>query len=314
MLAILAPGQGAQTPGFMQPWFDFFASIGAAEISNSMTEQWSKVSGVDLLHLGCTADADEIRDTANAQPLLLFGALTGAGALFAGDSSSISLVAGHSVGEIAATALANVIDADEAFTLVSARGREMAKAAEGSGTGMSAVLGGDREVIVAHLASLGLTPANENGGGQIVAAGSMTALAALAENPPEGARVRPLQVSGAFHTSVMQPAVESVRTVASGLSLKEPQIQILSNKDGALVTSGAEVMNRIVGQIAGPVRWDLCMQAMADMGITGVIELPPAGTLCGLIKRAQPTIETFALKSPEDLAAAREFVAKHGGK
>ena len=176
------------------------------------------------------------------------------------------------------------------------------------------MLGGDREVIVAHLASLGLTPANENGGGQIVAAGSMTALAALAENPPEGARVRPLQVSGAFHTSVMQPAVESVRTVASGLSLKEPQIQILSNKDGALVTSGAEVMNRIVGQIAGPVRWDLCMQAMADMGITGVIELPPAGTLCGLIKRAQPTIETFALKSPEDLAAAREFVAKHGGK
>ena len=314
MLAILAPGQGAQTPGFMQPWFDHFAAHGAAELSDSLTAQWSQVAGVDLRHLGCTADADEIRDTANAQPLLLFGALTGAGALFAGDASSISLVAGHSVGEIAAIALAQVINADQAFTLVSARGREMAKAADGSGTGMSAVLGGDREVVVAHLASLGLTPANENGGGQIVAAGSMAALAALAENPPEGARVRPLQVSGAFHTSVMQPAVEAVRNVASGLTLKDPTLQILSNKDGALVTDKDEIMNRIVGQIAGPVRWDLCMQTMADMGITGVIELPPAGTLCGLIKRAQPTIETFALKAPTDLAAAHEFIAKHGGK
>ena len=279
-----------------------------------MTDHWSKVAGVDLRHLGCTADADEIRDTANAQPLLLFGALTGAGALFAGDASSISLVAGHSVGEIAAVALAQLIDADSAFTLVSARGREMAKAAEGSGTGMSAVLGGEREVVVAHLAALGLTPANENGGGQIVAAGSMDALAALAENPPAGSRVRPLQVSGAFHTSVMQPAVEAVRAIASSLTLNDPQLRILSNKDGALVTDKSEIMNRIVGQIAGPVRWDLCMQTMAEMGITGVIELPPAGTLCGLIKRAQPTIETFALKAPSDLEAAREFVAKHGGK
>ena len=298
----------------MQPWFDFFASIGAGEISNSMTAHWSEIAGVDLRHLGCTADADEIRDTANAQPLLLFGALTGAGALFAGDASAVSLVAGHSVGEIAAVALANVVDADQAFELVSARGREMAKAAEGSGTGMSAVLGGDREVVVAHLASLGLTPANENGGGQIVAAGSMDALASLAENPPEGARVRPLQVSGAFHTSVMAPAVDAVRTVATGLTLNAPQLQVLSNKDGALVTDSTEIMNRIVGQIAGPVRWDLCMQTMADMGVTGVIELPPAGTLCGLIKRAQPSIETFALKAPTDLEAAREFVAKHGGK
>ena len=314
MLAILAPGQGAQTPGFMQPWFDHFESIGVGDFSNSLATHWSEIAGVDLRHLGCTADADEIRDTANAQPLLLFGALTGAGAIFAGDTSDVSLVAGHSVGEIAAVTFAQLIDPDQAFALVSARGREMAKAAEGSGTGMSAVLGGDREVVVTHLASLGLTAANENGGGQIVAAGALTALATLAENPPAGARVRPLQVSGAFHTAVMQPAVEEVRKVAAGLALQDPQLQILSNKDGALVADKSELMNRIVGQIAGPVRWDLCMQSMADMGITGVIELPPAGTLCGLIKRAQPTIETFALKAPSDLEAAWEFIAQHGGK
>ena len=314
MLALLAPGQGAQTPGFLTPWIEFFAAIGMGEISNGMMAKWSEVSGLDLTRLGTTADADEIRDTANAQPLLLLGALTGAGALFAGDASSISVVAGHSVGEIAAAALAQVLDAEQAFALVSARGREMAKAANGSNTGMSAVLGGERDAVVAHLVSLGLTPANENGGGQIVAAGSMTALAALAENPPAGARVRPLQVSGAFHTSVMQPAVEAVRAVANGLELHDAQLKVLSNKDGAVLDDKNEIMSRIVGQIAGPVRWDLCMQTLADLGVTGVIELPPAGTLCGLVKRAQPTIETFALKSPEDLEAAREFVAKHGGK
>lgn len=298
----------------MTPWIEFFASTGMGEISNGAMAKWSEVSGLDLARLGTTADADEIRDTANAQPLLLLGALTGAGALFAGDASSISVVAGHSVGEIAAAALAQVLDAEQAFALVSARGREMAKAASGSNTGMSAVLGGERDVVVAHLASLGLTPANENGGGQIVAAGSMDALAALAENPPAGARVRPLQVSGAFHTSVMQPAVEAVRAVAAGLELHDSQFKVLSNKDGAVLDDKNEIMSRIVGQIAGPVRWDLCMQTLADLGVTGVIELPPAGTLCGLIKRAQPSIETFALKGPEDLEAAREFIAKHGGK
>jgi len=314
VLALLAPGQGAQTPGFMTPWIEFFAAIGMGEMSNGMVAQWSEISGVDLGRLGTTADVDEIRDTANAQPLLLLGALTGAGALFAGDASAVSLVAGHSVGEIAAASLAQVLSADDAFKLVSARGREMAKTAHDSHTGMSAVLGGERDAVVAHLASLGLTPANENGGGQIVAAGSMSALASLAENPPAGARVRALQVSGAFHTSVMQPAVEAVRAVAESLDLHDAQLKILSNKDGAVLTDKNEIMSRIVGQIAGPVRWDLCMQTMADLGVTGVLELPPAGTLCGLVKRAQPEIETFALKSPEDLAAAREFVAKHGGK
>ena len=312
MLAVIAPGQGSQTPGFLTPWFEYFDAMG--DFSAKLVAGWSDLAGFDLRHLGTTADADEIKDTAKAQPLLVLGGLTGAGALFAGDASTISLFAGHSVGEITAAALAQVINGDDAISLVAARGREMAKAADGSNTGMSAVLGGEREFVVAHLQSMGLTPANENGAGQIVAAGSLDALAKLAENPPAGARVRPLAVSGAFHTSVMQPAVSVLAELAAGLNVSAPSHTLLSNKDGAAIADGREVLDRIVGQIAGPVRWDLCMQAMADLGVTGVIEMPPAGTLVGLIKRAQPQIETFALKSPDDLDAARTFVANHGGK
>jgi [acyl-carrier-protein] S-malonyltransferase len=284
------------------------------DFSAKLVAGWSERAGVDLRHLGTTADADEIKDTAKAQPLLVLGGLTGAGALFAGNASSISLFAGHSVGEITAAAMAQVINGDDAISLVAARGREMAKAAAGSNTGMSAVLGGERDVVVTHLLSLGLTPANENGAGQIVAAGTLDALAKLAENPPAGARVRPLAVSGAFHTSVMQPAVSVLADLAAGLTVNAPSHTLLSNKDGAAVADGREVLDRIVGQIAGPVRWDLCMQSMADLGVTGIIEMPPAGTLVGLIKRAQPKIETFALKSPDDLDAARTFIANHGGK
>lgn len=312
MLAVIAPGQGSQTPGFLTPWFEYFDAMG--DFSAKLVAGWSERAGVDLRHLGTTADADEIKDTAKAQPLLVLGGLTGAGALFAGNASSISLFAGHSVGEITAAAMAQVINGDDAISLVAARGREMAKAADGSNTGMSAVLGGERDVVVAHLLSLGLTPANENGAGQIVAAGALDALAKLAENPPAGARVRPLAVSGAFHTSVMQPAVTVLAELAAALTVNAPSHTLLSNKDGAAVADGREVLDRIVGQIAGPVRWDLCMQSMADLGVTGIIEMPPAGTLVGLIKRAQPQIETFALKSPDDLDAARTFIANHGGK
>ncbi|MEN9736695.1 MAG: hypothetical protein RL129_1406 [Actinomycetota bacterium] len=190
----------------------------------------------------------------------------------------------------------------------------MAKAATGTDTGMSAVLGGERDVVIAALSAFELTAANENGGGQIVAAGALSQLAKLAENPPEGSRVRPLAVSGAFHTSTMSPAVAELATLAAGLEVKDPKISVLSNKDGEVISGGREILDRIVGQIAGPVRWDLCMQTLVKIGVTGVIEVPPAGTLVGLVKRAQPSIETFALKTPEDLAAAKEFIAKHGGK
>jgi [acyl-carrier-protein] S-malonyltransferase len=259
------------------------------------------------------ADADEIRYTANAQPLLVAGGLIGAGRLFGENHSSISYTAGHSVGEITATVFAGVLDGDSAMKLVAARGAQMAIAAKGSDTGMSAVLGGERDVVVAAINAAGLTAANENGAGQIVAAGSLTALAALAENPPEGSRVRALAVSGAFHTTTMVPAVSHLAALAASLTATDPMIPFISNKDGAVVESGREILDRIVGQIAGPVRWDLCMETMAKCGVTGVIEVPPAGTLTGLVKRAQSEIQTFALKGPEDLDAAKAFIAQHGG-
>ena len=305
MLALLAPGQGSQTPGFLSPWLE---DSKAAELLG----QWSDAIGLDLKRLGTTADADEIRNTANAQPLLVAGGLIGAARLFDENLSEISYVAGHSVGEITAATFAGVLDQVSAMKLVHLRGAQMAIAADGSNTGMSAVLGGERDAVVAAITAAGLTAANENGGGQIVAAGSLVALAALAENPPEGSRVRALAVSGAFHTSTMAPAVGHLATLAASLTASDPKVPFISNKDGAVIESGREILDRIVGQIAGPVRWDLCMQTLAKCGVTGIIEVPPAGTLAGLVKRAQGEIETFALKGPEDLAAAKDFIAKHG--
>ena len=307
MLALLAPGQGAQTPGFLTPWL-------ADATSRALVENWSNLVDLDLVELGTTADADEIRETSHAQPLLVAAGLISSLQTFAGQNISFDYFAGHSVGEITAASLAQSFDGDCAMTLVNVRGRAMSAAATGSNSGMSAVLGGEREIVVAALLALGLTPANENGGGQIVAAGSLDALAFLAENPPAGARVRPLQVSGAFHTSVMQPAVTKLADAAREITVIDPVAPVISNRDGAIITGGDELMARIVGQVAGPVRWDLCMETLAAQGVTGVIEVAPGGTLTGLVKRAQPGIELFAIKSPDDIEGAREFARSHGGK
>ena len=301
MLAIIAPGQGSQTPGMLTSWLEDSAQ---AELLSS----WSESLGLDLVHLGTTADADEIKDTANAQPLIVAAGLLSANALNL--SGKFSYVAGHSVGEITAASIAGSLSALDAMKLVRARGIEMAKAAATTPAGMSAVLGGDREVVLKAISDLGLVAANDNGGGQIVAAGSLDALAQLA---PEGARVRALAVAGAFHTPYMKPAVDPLRALAQSLSPTEPAVPVISNRDGEEVSEGREILNRIVSQIANPVRWDLCMQRLATLGVTGVIEVAPAGTLVGLIKRAVPTIEQFALKSPADIDAAREFAVAHGG-
>jgi len=302
MLAIIAPGQGSQTPGMLAPWLADSA-IGA------MAQEISDAIGLDVIRLGTTADADEIKDTANAQPLIVAAGLMSAHAL--GATGSCAFVAGHSVGEITAAAIAGVITPIDAMKLVRARGLEMAKAAGISPSGMAAVLGGDRQSVLCAISDLGLVAANDNGGGQIVAAGDLEAIAQLA---PEGARVRPLAVAGAFHTSYMQSAVEPLRMLAATMSTTHPSVGVLSNKDGTVVQDGAEVLNRIVNQISNPVRWDLCMETLVSLGVTGVIEVAPAGTLVGLIKRAAPSTEQFALKSPDDLDAARAFVARHGGK
>ena len=301
MLAIIAPGQGSQTPGMLASWLEDSAQA-------TLLSSWSENIGLDLHHLGTTADAEEIKDTANAQPLIVAAGLLSANALNL--SGKFSYLAGHSVGEITAASIAGALSPLDAMKLVRARGVEMAKAAATTPAGMSAVLGGDRDVVLKTISDLGLVAANDNGGGQIVAAGSLDALAQLA---PEGARVRALAVAGAFHTSYMQPAVEPLRALAQSLSPTDPSVPVISNRDGEEVSEGREILNRIVSQIANPVRWDLCMQRLATLGVTGVIEVAPAGTLVGLIKRAVPTIEQFALKSPADIDAAREFAAAHGG-
>ena len=301
MLAIIAPGQGSQTPGMLNSWI-------ADPLLKELLISWSDAIGLDLVHLGTVADADEIKDTANAQPLIVATSLLGAHAL---GIKNFAVTSGHSVGELAAAALSGAISEKDALRIVRARGIEMAKTASARPAGMSAILGGDRKEVLFAITIRKLVAANDNGAGQIVAAGDLKALAELAENPPTGVRVRALAVAGAFHTGYMQPAVEPLRALVSTIATHPVSIQVISNKDGRVIAGAFEVLDRIVDQIANPVRWDLCMETMKSIGITGVIELPPAGTLVGLLKRAASEIETFALKSADDLDAAREFAGRH---
>lgn len=308
MLVVVAPGQGAQSPGFLEPWLEL---PGVRE----RLEWLSVVSGVDLIAHGTTSDAETIRDTAVAQPLIVGAGLVSLLSLFPHPSAAYGAIgagAGHSVGEITAAVGAGVLTAEQAMIFVRERGKAMAKASAVTPTGMSAVLGGDPDVVVAAATAVGLTPANMNGGGQIVVAGTLDQLAAFAENPPEGARVRPLEVAGAFHTEHMAPAVAHLGRLANAISTHDPRARLISNADGRVIHDGREVLRRLVTQVSNPVRWDLCMNTMADLGVTAIIEIPPAGTLVGLAKRALPGVETLAVKTPDDLDAAWRVIRDHG--
>ena len=308
MLLIAAPGQGAQAPGFLSAWLElpgFAERLGA----------WSELAGCDLVRCGSTAGADEIRDTAIAQPLLVAAAIATADELFGGLGQAARLAgaaAGHSVGELGAGAIAGVISPEDALRLVRVRGRAMARAAAAEPTGMTAVLGGDEKDVLAAIESHGLTPANVNGAGQLVAAGTAAQLAAFAADPPARARLIPLSVAGAFHTRHMAPAVDDLRAAASAVVVKDPRLVLLSNHDGAVVRSGTDWLERIVTQVSSPVRWDKCMQSMTGLGVSAIVELPPAGTLTGLARRALPGVQLIALKTPDNLKAARSLIAEHG--
>jgi [acyl-carrier-protein] S-malonyltransferase len=308
VLVVVAPGQGAQSPGFLEPWLE------VPGVRDRLS--WlSVVSGVDLIAHGTTSDADTIRDTAVAQPLIVGAGLVTLLSLFphpANAFAHIAAGAGHSVGEITAAVGAGVLSAEQAMVFVRERGSQMAAASAVTPTGMSAVLGGDAEAVVAKATEHGLTPANMNGAGQIVVAGTLDQLAAFAADPPEGARVRPLEVAGAFHTSHMAPAVNVLSAYAKAITTHDPRIPLISNADGRVIHDGREVMKRLVTQVSNPVRWDLCMSAMADLDVTAVIEIPPAGTLTGLVRRALPGVETLALKTPDDLPAAWRLIERHG--
>lgn len=295
MIIAVFPGQGSQSPGFLAPWLE----LDGVAARLAAYSEWAEV---DLIAAGTEWDADRIRDTRVAQPLIVAASLLSWSAL--GATDGIHGFAGHSVGEFAAAAAAGILSEEDALRLVGIRGRAMAEAAALEQTGMSAVIGGDQATVVARLDELDLTPANYNGGGQIVAAGALDALAALAAEPPAGTRVIPLQVAGAFHTRYMAPAVEALRSAIEGVDATDPARTVWTNHDGSAVAAGSDFTRLLVDQVASPVRWDLCMQAFGDAGAVGIIELAPAGTLVGLAKRALRGTPTVALKTPGDLDAA----------
>jgi [acyl-carrier-protein] S-malonyltransferase len=301
MIVVVAPGQGSQTPGFLEPWLDV---DGVREHLGSLSD----ASGIDLVTHGTVSDADTIRDTEIAQPLIVAASIVTGALLVNGRRDSVGAVAGHSVGEFAAAYLAGVLSDVDAIRLVGVRGRAMALEASKVATGMSAVLGGEPDVVQARLSELGLTAANMNGGGQVVVAGELGALAALAAEPAAGTRVIPLPVAGAFHTAFMAGAVDTLRDAALTVTPLDPTLSIYTNRDGSRVSSGTTYLEFLIGQVSNPVRWDLCMDTFAKDGVTGIIELAPAGALVGLAKRGLKGIPTVAVKAPDDLVAAIELL------
>lgn len=302
MIVVACPGQGSQTPGFLAPWL-------ANDESRALVERFSDASGVDLTLHGTESDAETIRDTAIAQPLIVAASLIALNALrAAAPDSVIGGIAGHSVGEAAAAAGAGILSEDDALRFVRSRALLMADAAAATPTGMSAVLGGDQDAVVEYITGFGLEPANYNGGGQIVVAGALDALARLSEEPLRGTRVVPLQVAGAFHTHYMQPARDALAGAVADFSVADPKLTIWTNRDGSIVDSGASYLGLMVGQVASPVRWDLCMASFETAGITGLIELTPGGALTGLAKRGLKGVPAVAIKTPDDIPAAVELL------
>lgn len=310
----MCPGQGSQSPGFLRPWLEV---PGSADLLGA----FSDACGVDLVRHGTESDAETIRDTAVAQPLIVAASLVALRALLDGRAAAdvVDVTAGHSVGELAAAAVAGVLDDAGAVGLVAHRARAMAAAAALQPTGMSAVVGGEPEAVLAAVEAAGLHPANVNGAGQVVAAGALDALADLAAEPPARARVIPLQVAGAFHTPFMGPAYEEFTAVAAGWPAHDPALPLLSDADGEPYAAddgspfgrGRDVLRRLADQVVAPVRWDLCQRTLAGLGVTGLVELAPAGVLTGLARRALPGVETVALSAPADLDAARDLARRH---
>ena len=303
MIALTCPGQGAQTPGFLSPWLEL-------ESFKQEIEKYSAILEMDLVHFGTKADAETIKDTKVAQPLIVAASIASHAVLVQAlkDDSLFAGVAGHSVGEIAAANIAGVLDTEIALKFVKARGKQMAQAATLEASSMAAVVGGEQEIVLDHLSNLGLFAANYNGKGQIVAAGSSAKIQELLASPPPGTRVVGLAVAGAFHTAFMETAKVELGSLASSIRTENPKLLIWSNSDGARVDSGDKFLQLLINQVSKPVRWDLTMDSMVSAGVSAVIELLPGGTLTGIAKRAMPGVATLALKSPEDLEKAAAFV------
>ena len=308
MLALVAPGQGSQSVGMLAPWV-------VDSKTKDLVQSWSKLVSVDLLKLGQFGTADEIKSTDIAQLLIFVTSILSSLDLDLRNEKDSSIVyAGHSVGEFAAYSLAGAFEVDQALRLVAKRGQAMLAATKVfSKTGMSAVLGGNKEEVVSYLREFDLIPANINSNGQIIAAGTLENLDRLANTPLKGTRIRPLEVSAAFHTKFMEPAVSQFTEIFKVISVKSPRQIVLSNKNGERVSNSTDITENLIQQVISPVRWDLCQAKMVELGVTGMLELAPGGTLCGIAKKEIPNVETFAIKSPEDIQGANEFIRKHIG-
>ena len=308
MLALVAPGQGSQSVGMLAPWV-------VDSKTKDLVQSWSKLVSVDLLKLGQFGTADEIKSTDIAQLLIFVTSILSSLDLDLRNEKDSSIVyAGHSVGEFAAYSLAGAFEVDHALRLVAKRGQAMLAATKVfSKTGMSAVLGGSKEEVVSYLSELELIAANINSNGQIIAAGTLENLDRLANTPLKGTRIRPLEVSAAFHTKFMEPAVSQFTEIFKSVSVNSPSQIVLSNKNGERVSNSTDITENLIQQVISPVRWDLCQAKMVELGVTGMLELAPGGTLCGIAKKEIPNVETFAIKSPEDIQGANEFIRKHIG-
>ena len=308
MLALVAPGQGSQSVGMLAPWV-------VDSQAKDLVQSWSKIVSVDLLKLGQFGTTDEIKSTDIAQLLIFVTSILSSLDLDLRNEKDSSIVyAGHSVGEFAAYSLAGAFEVDHALRLVAKRGQAMLAATKVfSKTGMSAVLGGSKEEVVSYLSELELIAANINSNGQIIAAGTLENLDRLANTPLKGTRIRPLEVSAAFHTEFMEPAVSQFTEIFKVISVKSPRQIVLSNKNGERVSNSTDITENLIQQVISPVRWDLCQAKMVELGVTGMLELAPGGTLCGIAKKEIPNVETFAIKSPEDIQGANEFIRKHIG-
>lgn len=307
MLCLTAPGQGSQKAGMLAPWLELPGA-------SARLDEWSAACGLDLEHLGTTATLQEITDTAVTQPLVVASALLGAAELRRrGQVPPDTVVAGHSIGEISALAVSGVVSESDALRLAAARGAAMSRACAHRPTGMIAVLGGNEADVLLALDNAGLEPANRNGAGQIVAAGPLEACDALEQNPPGRARLRRLEVAGAFHTHHMASAVGEFRVLADSVDVQDPEFTLLSNADGNVVTSGRDALERVISQITHPVRWDLCGQTMLKLGVDDFVELPPSGALVGLAKRTMREVRRHGLTTPEDLEATLASVPALSG-
>jgi [acyl-carrier-protein] S-malonyltransferase len=302
VLAVLCPGQGAQSAGFLTPWLTSYDV-------RPRLDQLSESAGFDLVAAGTDTSFDVV-DTAVAQPLLVAAGVVTAELL--GELTPETVLVGHSVGELTAAAVAGALDPADAVRIAALRGAAMKSACAQADGGMTAVLGGEAADVLAAIEAAGCVAANVNAAGQVVAAGTHDALARFASSAPAGARLRALNVAGPFHTQWMAPAAADLAGAMAAVGARAQHRGVVSNLDGVLVSSGDQLKQRVVTQLTAPVRFDLCLQTLRSHGVTAVVELAPAGVLAGIARRELPGVEVVAVRAPQDVEAARRLVgAQH---